>query len=72
MKVKAAAPAAPAPEATTKCALNDVEMDVMIADGGEKDAPMDYVRLLDSAQTEDSKLMTDNARGLAETLRHNL
>ena len=34
MKVKAAAPAAPSAEATTKCALrtNDVEMDVMIAD----------------------------------------
>ena len=43
MKVKAAASAASAAEATTKCALrtNDVEMDVMIADVDEKDAPMD-------------------------------
>lgn len=45
----------------------DVGMDVMIADVNEQDPPMEYVRFLDSARSEDSKLMTDNAIGLAET-----
>ena len=70
MKVKAAAHAAQATEATATCALhtNNVEMDVMIADLNQKDALMDYVRFMDNARSEDSKLMIGNAKPLVETL----
>ena len=46
MKVKAAALAAPATEATATCALrtNNVDMDIMTADLDQKSALMDYVR----------------------------
>lgn len=73
MKVKAAAPAAPATEATATCALrtNNVEMDIMLADLNQKGALMDYVRFMDNARFEDSELIIGNARPLVETLRRN-
>ena len=73
MKVKAAAPAAPATEATATCALrtHNVEMDIMLADLDQKGALMDYVRFMDNARSEDSELMIGNVRPLVETLRRN-
>ena len=73
MKLKAAALAAPATEATATCALrtNNVEVDIMLADLDQKGALMDYVRFMDNARSEDSKLMIGNAKPLVETLRRN-
>ena len=74
MKVKAAASVAPATEATATCALrtNNVEMDIMIADLDQNGALIDFVRFIDNARSEDSKLMIGNARLLVETLRRNI